>query len=145
MNLILKRGIQSLWEDEDGFIWIGTGEDGACGYNPNSGEIVTYLMKEGKNSIRDNDIHYVFKDRDKNLWFGYHNHGVSLMYKKTLKYDFQLPTSDEPQDHPLNSSGQIEEDEDGGIWFGTDQGTIISITRWINKTKLSPISGPNSG
>ena len=144
-----KRGIQSLWEDEDGLIWIGTGEDGACGYNPNSGEIVTYLTKEGKNSIRDNDIHYVFKDRDKNLWFGYHDHGVSLMYKKTLKYDFLLPAKDLPQEHPLNSCGQVEEDEVGGIWFGTDQGLLYQSPDGLTTQNYNPFpdqikDNPNS-
>ncbi len=119
-----KTGIQSLWQDEEGFIWIGTGKDGACGYYPESGEIITYTSEEGKDKLQDDDIHYVFKDRDKNLWFGYHDHGVSLMYKKTLKYDYILPAKDQPQNHPLNSLSQIEEDEDGGIWFGTEQGLL---------------------
>jgi signal transduction histidine kinase/ligand-binding sensor domain-containing protein len=119
-----KRAIQSLWEDQDGVIWIGTGEDGACGYHPESGEIITYLHKEGDNSIRENDIHYVFKDKDTNLWFGYHDHGISLMYQKTLNYEYLLPSEDHPKDHPLNSMGQLEEDQEGGIWFGTEQGLL---------------------
>jgi len=136
-----KKGIQSLWQDVDGFIWIGTGEDGACGYHPESGEIITYLSKEGKNSILDNDIHYVFKDRDKNLWFGYHDYGVSLMYKKTLKYDYQLQAREKPKDHPLNSSGQIEQDENGGIWFGTEQGLLYQSPDGSSTQNYVPFPG----
>tara|TARA_R100001143_G_scaffold63570_1_gene72057 strand:+ start:6765 stop:10184 length:3420 start_codon:yes stop_codon:yes gene_type:complete len=117
--------MQSITEDIDGYIWLGTGEIGAIKYHPESGVVQRFRHNSNnQNSISEDDVHYVFKDSDDNVWFGYHNVGISVMYTQPWEYSFnQLTDSDDPA-HPLNDIHTVQEDEAGNIWMATHGGLI---------------------
>ena len=121
-----NQPIQSLSEDEEGTIWVGTGLLGAYGINQETGDLVSFRHEAGNNkSISEDDVHYALKDRDGNMWFGYHKSGISYMYKESWNYTYSLAMKDLPIRHPVNEIIKMTEDPSGGIWLGTSRGLVL--------------------
>jgi signal transduction histidine kinase/ligand-binding sensor domain-containing protein len=118
--------MQSITENSSGHLWIGTGTLGAFRYNPETGEVKTIRHKnDDSNSIAEDDVHYVFEDMDGNIWFGYHNYGISYMYSQYWDYAFNLVSEDHEPAHPVNYIHEIAEDESGNLWLATHQGLVL--------------------
>jgi signal transduction histidine kinase/ligand-binding sensor domain-containing protein len=117
--------IQSVSEDNVGNIWIATAYIGALRYHPETGDVQPFRRSSNtQNSILEDDIHYVFVDSDDNVWFGYHDFGVSVMYTQPWDYTYSLlPVSNDPE-HPVNQIRGISDDEAGNLWMATGAGLV---------------------
>ncbi len=117
---------QSVTEDQDGCVWLGTGLMGAIKWNLEDGDVITYRYDPAdERSINSDDVHYAFVDDQGNTWFGYHNLGISLMWANTWKYKFQLAINKFDRDQPENDLRNIAEDEAGNLWFTTPAGLVL--------------------
>jgi signal transduction histidine kinase/ligand-binding sensor domain-containing protein len=118
--------MQSIFEDNHGNLWLGTDGLGAFKYNPETDEAIRFLHEGGnQNCISENDVHFVFEDIDRNVWFGYHNFGISVMYSQPWEYQFKRLTEAVDSAHPLNDIRQVIEDEAGNLWMATHQGLVM--------------------
>jgi signal transduction histidine kinase/ligand-binding sensor domain-containing protein len=117
---------QSVTEDANDNIWLGTGISGAIRWNPETGDVVTFRHDPGnENSIHEDDVHYVFVDDQQNVWFGYHFLGLSVMHSQEWSYTFRLATEEFDPDHPANRLFEFTEDREGNLWFPTHAGLVF--------------------
>ncbi|TVP98921.1 MAG: hypothetical protein EA359_17670 [Balneolaceae bacterium] len=132
--------IQSVSEDKVGNIWIGTAFIGALRYHPETGDVQSFRRSiNTQNSILEDDIHYVFVDSDDNIWFGYHDFGVSVMYTQPWDYTFTLlPVSNDP-DHPVNQIRGISDDEAGNLWLATG----VGLARYLPESHTMDLFAPD--
>ncbi|MFT6867321.1 MAG: signal transduction histidine kinase/ligand-binding sensor domain-containing protein [Cyclobacteriaceae bacterium] len=119
------RNIQSIREDGQGRLLIGTGYSGAIRWNYETDEIDRFINEASDlNTVNSNDVHFLFEDSNENLWFGYHFVGLSMMYFNSLDYSFT--NLGEELDIELNSGDifHVTEDDEGNLWFPTEKGLI---------------------
>lgn len=117
-------------------LWLGTAM-GACRLDPASGQIQVYQATYGQpNSLADNIVRKIFKDRMGQIWVGCYNHGLSLYRAETNDFQnffYEIPAIDSLQaDHPrlneswLNSFKAMAQDADDPdlFWLGTPLGLV---------------------
>lgn len=71
--------VGSLYEDEEGIIWIGTTGGGLNAYNPDTEEFTYYTIKDG---LANNLVYATINDNEGNLWISTKN-GLSKLVKNT--------------------------------------------------------------
>jgi len=117
---------QSVTEDANGYIWLGTGLLGAIRWNTATGEAVTFRHDpDNENSIHEDDVHYAFVDDQQNVWFGYHFLGISVMHSQAWSYTYRQATEEFGADHPANRLTELAEDSEGNLWFATPAGLVF--------------------
>lgn len=106
--------IYSIASDNKGCVWFGTKEGASC-FNPISGEIKNYSVKD---SLGGNNIYRIYKDSKGRMWFGALGGDLAMYdgirFKKFGKQDGIT--------HRFILS--ITEDKNGNIWLGTYGGAI---------------------
>lgn len=121
-----NQPMQSLYEDQDGTIWVGSGYLGAIGISKENDLVRQFRHDSGNNkSIAEDDVHYALKDRDGNMWFGYHNSGISFMYEETWNYTYGLAMNNLSIEHPVNQVFNLVEAPSGDLWLGTSRGLVV--------------------
>lgn len=121
-----NENFQGLHEDAQGRMWLGTGFIGALMYDPGTGLVRNYRHEPGNlNSIREDDVHFVMPDESGNVWFGYHNHGFSVMYSDAWNYTYEKISEEHEWNHASNFFESYLEDEAGNVWIGTGDGLVL--------------------
>lgn len=106
--------IRSIYEDEDGKIWIGA-EQGLYSYSTN-----WKREKEIEDQLKDRNIHSILRDKDMNLWIGTFSRGINVFNSNNeLIY-----TSSKNDRFPSNSINHLIKDSKGRIWAATREGLI---------------------
>lgn len=84
--------VRSIAESDDGTLWLGTWGDGLIHLDKNDQEIARYKYNsKDENSISDNKVRVLQKDKYNNLWVGTTN---GLNYFNTQTKEFKrIPTS----------------------------------------------------
>ncbi len=129
-NSIAPGSIVALQEDNNGFLWIGTGNNGIYlkdleDHNKNKANFYHYTNEPNNNSSLSNDgITFIYKDREGTIWVGTFNGGINY-YNKIL-YKFRSIKQDPNNSNSLNSNniGVIYE-EGNLLWVGTQKGLNI--------------------
>lgn len=106
--------IYTLEQDEDGFLWIGTGEglyryDGFS-FNP-------YLEKD---SLAEDFILSSLKDSQGRIWFGHNNGSVTLL-DDGMFHPFDL------SEYTKSRINAITEHSDGSVWVITQNDGVILL------------------
>src|SRR6056297_692873 len=128
VNELRSASFQSVTEDSEGKIWLGTGLAGALHWDINTGEAeINRAASENNNTVASNDVHYAFEDTQGNIWFGYHYEGASIMYSESWNYDVYKPFPDLPDDDPKNTITYASFDDDGILWATTSNGLIKDL------------------
>ncbi|MCU4163427.1 hybrid sensor histidine kinase/response regulator transcription factor [Carboxylicivirga caseinilyticus] len=120
------NNIRTIYEDRDGFVWIGT-QNGLNCYDPKTAEIKKYFHSfHEANAINDNVINVLYEDQSGNLWIGT-NSGLNR------KYIDRLPDGTEkiafesyPHSAEIGNSiiTNILEDESGLLWIKPYRGIV---------------------
>ncbi|MFT7282336.1 MAG: signal transduction histidine kinase/ligand-binding sensor domain-containing protein [Cyclobacteriaceae bacterium] len=119
------RNFQSITLDSKDRLLIGTGEFGAIRWDLETDEVEAFVNKpEDINTVNSDDVHYLFEDKNSNLWFGHHVEGLSMMYVNSLDYTFRNFTEELSLESAANLYN-MSEDEAGNLWFSTSQGLIM--------------------
>ncbi len=103
-----RSGVYSIYQDTDGFLWIGTEGGGVTVFNGT--DFNTYTTDNG---LASNIIRTIFQDRNGNMWFGTQGKGATMFDG----HDF----SNINHINGLKSDvvRAITQDNDGNMWFGT--------------------------
>lgn len=104
--------IFSIFEDRDGHIWIGTGEQGVARFDGST--FTRYTTQDG---LVNNNVRFITQTRDGALWFGT-GEGISrLQGTSFINYTAQ-------DGAPKSMIRAIHEDADGVLWFGSYGGGL---------------------
>ncbi len=123
---LVQSQIQSICQDNDGYIWIGT----LGGLSKFDG--INFENYSTDNGLLNNQIDAVYNDKKGRIWLGtqggvsvYNGHSFdNFKFKKELSENFVL---------------SITEDISGNIWFATDGGGIV----YLKDTTFNYINLPN--
>lgn len=121
---MIDRSVESLSEDPSGNIWIGTSNIGALRLSTSSGDVRAYRAGSvfDDKSLAEDNIQTIFIDQDENLWFGYRDFGLSLVYSQTWNYNFMRAADDQGASQPANFVQVYKEDSSGNGWMATHKG-----------------------
>lgn len=121
-NSLSDNYIMSVYEDSEGYIWIGTNSSGLNRYDPKTGNFKLYTYDINDNtSISNNGITSICEDSHGNLWFSTW-WGLNKFDKKTEKFYRYFHDKNNPNTLPHDLVWVVYEDSRGMIWVGTDGG-----------------------
>ena len=113
-----KQDIETVFQDRDGSLWVGTSGAGVARYR--SGPFVSYTTREG---LADDRTNTIIQDSRGDLWIG-GAHGLS---RKTASGVSKVPE----KDFGGGAIRSIAEDGSGALWVGTSKGVARSnLRRW---------------
>ena len=122
--------LTALLADRNGYVWIGTRENGLDKFDPKTGFTLHYL-KEQKYSISDNRINALYQDRQGDVWVGTQDglsrlrskSGAKGFYKNERIYRY---AHNEKYSNSISNSSvlSIVQGASGLIWIGTDGGGL---------------------
>jgi signal transduction histidine kinase/ligand-binding sensor domain-containing protein len=122
VNDEIKSGVQVIYEDQSGRIWIGTHEEGVGIYDRKSDTYQPLAFADLQNTALG--IHSIMQDRDGNFWLGT-TQGLFLYNAQTRQF-MDFPGSDELSNTLVDHHPKcILQDQTGQIWIGTDNGGLI--------------------
>ncbi|HXL57220.1 MAG TPA: histidine kinase dimerization/phospho-acceptor domain-containing protein, partial [Chitinophagaceae bacterium] len=122
-----SNSVSCIYEDSDGFIWIGTDANGINKLDKKTNKIVQFKHSDDKNSLGNDKTTSFCEDKNGNLWIGTFK-GLNCLNRKT-----NLFTSYGVEDGlPHEKVVGILEDNTGNLWISTSKG--ISKFNPQNKT-----------
>jgi len=132
-NSLSDNYIMSVYEDSEGFVWIGTNYNGLNKYDPKTGnfKLFTYDINDNT-SISNNGITSICEDSHGNLWFSTW-WGLNKFDKKTAKFYRYFHDNNNPNSLPHDLVWVVYEDSRGMIWVGTDGGGAGMLNPKTNK------------
>ncbi|MGD9328666.1 MAG: two-component regulator propeller domain-containing protein, partial [Cyclobacteriaceae bacterium] len=123
---LASTGFQSVTEDSQGRIWLGTGTLGAIRWDRINDEVIIFRSdQDNENSINSDDVHYAFEDSRKNIWFGYHRRGISLGYSNPWEYEYVLPNEQAGPGDASNRVYSMVEDNKDNLWYTTTDKLVM--------------------
>jgi ligand-binding sensor domain-containing protein/signal transduction histidine kinase len=127
--IAFPTGIEALYEDRDGTLWIGTRRDGLYRYA--SGRLVQYTTRDG---LFDNLVGTILEDDAGWFWFT-SNKGVSRVLRSDLMADADgsadhveagsFDTTDGMPNRECNFGQGRWKSRDGRLWFATVGGVAV--------------------
>lgn len=113
--------IFSIYEAQDGIIWIATMGNGLWKYMPSIGKYKKYEYSEGSdNGLRSNCISSFMEDHYGNLWISTDRGGLSRYNKGEDNFTTYGIKDGLPDDVVYS----VLEDDAGRLWFGTNKGIV---------------------
>lgn len=109
------RSVLSLCKTSDGQIFVGT--DGG-GLNVLDKKNKTFSVISNNPTGYGNVVKTIYEDRQKRLWLGYFNDGLSLFDRKTNNFTHFRSNPNDPLSISGNNVWSIAEDENSNLWLG---------------------------
>lgn len=123
--------IHTLYEDAEGYLWIGTGK-GLKRFNPKTQETVIYTTKDG---LPGNSISAIRGDNQGYLWIST-NYGISRMTVKDKTFvNFYASDGIQGNEFIKNS---VSQSRDGDICFGGTEGITLFQPQIISNPHKKP-------
>lgn len=123
----LYKNIHTLYNDGV-YLWIGTFSKGLNRYNQFTGELVTYTHSDDPNSIINNHVFSIYRDRQNTLWVG--------TFSGLCVYDQQEDRFSRIDMLKGLVIHDIYEDSGGSIWVATFSNGLYrfrpSTSEWTN-------------
>ncbi len=140
-NSLLDNYNISIYQDDNGIIWIGTAGYGLSYFNPDKA-LFSFIhpSQNEKNSLPDIVGRTVCEDRQGNLWFGTGKGVAKYDRNKNLFSVFANEEGEKPVIHS-NSIRSLLEDDNGNIWIGTAKG----LNRYTPSTGTMDFFGEKQG
>ena len=110
--------LETIYEDRDGILWIGSDSEGLNSYNPGTDEIETYTeTSKAPFRIPSNDISSICEDAQGNIYIGSIKGGLIRLDKNTHKIEPVLSANPLERNLPVKS---LLFDSKNRLWVGTD-------------------------
>lgn len=118
-NKVIEGDFNAIVSDKDGFLWIGSENNGVLCIDRKRDRLTHYKHHpDKKGTLISNNIQSLYKDSQNRVWIGSQNKG--LCYFDEQK-DFFVPFDKVPQAYVRT----ISEDDHHHIWIGTEEGLYI--------------------
>lgn len=138
----LDDDILSIFEDNDGVIWLGTRNSGIISgkrtdiiQNKKATIFYNYAPNNSNESVTYRSISSFYQDKQSNIWIGTHLEGVNIV--NTTGEKIRLYNHFETDEVEINNQSiwGICEDSENNIWLGTDGNGLIKFNPFTNKTE----------
>lgn len=117
---LTQSTVNCVFQDSRGFMWFGT-QDGLNRYDGN--KITVYNNDvENPNSLAGNFITNIIEDKQKRLWIGTRNNGISIYFPQTQKFKRLVYAEGSKNGLSDNSIYGLYYDSDNMIWAATGRG-----------------------
>ncbi len=134
--------IFSIVQDDDGFLWFGTGYNGVFRYDGKN--LVTFQHDTNNpNSLPNDNAGNLILDSQDNLWIGSWGSGAIKFDLHSQSFTHYAYSPDAPGKLSAPKVQRIFEDANNTLWFGTFSGGINRFSR--SSQKFEPISMQNTG
>jgi len=122
--------INSVIQDDNGLIWIGTDHGGVNLLDKRNFSVRYLVNKEDDvKSIGQNAILNLYKDHSGIIWVGTFKKGFSFYHEKILKFPLYKHQNANPGGLTYDDVNRFVEDELGNIWIGTNGGGLFYFNR----------------
>lgn len=132
--------ILSIFEDNDGVIWLGTRNSGIINgkrseiiKKKNKTSFINYFPNNSSESVNYRSISSFYQDNQDNIWIATHLSGVNIVNPNGEKIRFHNQFSNKNEGVSSKSVWGICEDEKNNIWVGTDGGGLYKFNPYSNK------------
>ena len=116
------NNVNSVCEDSEGNIWVGTRLGGLSKYDRTHDSFRTFQHDNRSSlSISSNNITFIYCDHEKNLWIGTEN-GLNLYNKHTGGFKRFVNNPNDSATLSSSSIFSIFEDNNRHLWVGTAEG-----------------------
>lgn len=117
--------IQSILQESEDKIWVGTEGAGLFSINPETGNILKNYLNDPytEESICSNYIRTLLIDNENRLWIGTF-HGLSVLNDSNERFHNYHSDPFDATTISQNSIRSIIQDSQGGIWLGTYYGGV---------------------
>ncbi len=120
-NSLPDNFVWDLFQDQDGFIWIGTNNGGLSKFNPHTYEYTNFQSdRKDPQSISSNSIRAIKSDSQNGLWIGTDNSINHYDGKSFSKYFFPIF-----QNEVVPIVIELYLDNGNNLWIGTNKGLFI--------------------
>ncbi|HEY4110390.1 two-component regulator propeller domain-containing protein [Puia sp.] len=125
---ITNNTINTLAEDGDGNLWVGTENDGLIIFDT-AGVLHHFLHDDvDASSIGTNSLYGIYRDSKKNMWLGSFSGGLDLVNSDTRRFALYRHNSS-PYSLSDNHILRIYEDLHNNLWIATDGGGVNLFDR----------------
>ncbi|MBC3806336.1 GAF domain-containing protein [Undibacterium seohonense] len=120
-EILAGQEVRSLYEADDGKIWLGFAKNGAAWIDPQSGKIqLVKLDTLGVNKLGDNVVDIITQVRPEEIWVSRYGYGIYVLDATTgkilqrIRNDPALPGS-----LAFDQIGSMFKDQSGILWIGS--------------------------
>ncbi|NWF90227.1 MAG: hypothetical protein HXY50_12310 [Ignavibacteriaceae bacterium] len=130
-----KFSIMAITEDDSNFLWVGTFGNGLNRINLVNNTVINFQHNDlDENSIADNDIISLFKDKSGIIWAGTHlGEGISQLTRQSIKFNIIKSIPGSKLNINDNVIWSILQDKENILWIGTYRGGLNRIDEVRNK------------
>lgn len=121
-NLIGSNCVMSLFQDNEGTLWVGTDSDGLYGINLQH-NISRHFSHSELPGSAPTTIMCIYEDSNRNLWLGSYLHGLAKMNRKTGKCEY-MHIYDQNKS-PVTKVYSLLEDDQKNLWIATMGGGLF--------------------
>jgi hypothetical protein len=114
--------VQSIFEDSNGTLWIGTGGIGLIKYDPESKETRLFSPRLDGTGPSHPYVYCMFEDNKGNYWIGTPTGGLNLLNRETDEFLFIKNNPADPQSLSNDIILSIFQDRNENLWVGTSGG-----------------------
>jgi PAS domain S-box-containing protein len=113
------NNVNTIAEDRDGSLWIGTTGAGFDRFDRETGTFVRYEPDPASPDFRPASIRVIHEDQTGALWFGSWGKGLARLDPETGQFSVYAHDPEDPHSLSGNAVFAIEEDRAGDLWIGT--------------------------
>lgn len=146
----LDNDILSIFEDNDGVIWLGTRNSGIISgkrndiiQNKNTTIFNNYTPNNSNESVTYRSISSFYQDKQSNIWIGTHLEGINIVNPRGEKIHLYNHFETEEVEINDQSIWGICEDSKNNIWLGTDGNSLLKFNPFTNKTESFVFNAAN--
>lgn len=116
---IAHDGVQSIYKDKQGLLWLGTFESGAISFDPATGKFTAYRHRtHQKNSLSNNNVTAFYEDSKGRFWVATNRGGFNLLDRRQGTFKHYTQTHGLPNNQVFG----ILEDAQANLWLSTMHG-----------------------
>jgi DNA-binding NtrC family response regulator/ligand-binding sensor domain-containing protein len=130
---ISHNSIYSLFEEDNGILWIGTNGGGLNIFNPNTNSFSHFIYDPlDSQSISYDEIYDIYQDNAGVIWLGTYGGGICKFSKLSQQFAHFKKRLNVANSLNHDIVWSILEDDDGILWIGTHGGGLNRFDRNTN-------------
>jgi len=120
-NSLSNNIVVSIIEDNLGYLWVATAQNGVNRFNPNTGQFTRFISKNDDfDSLSHAQVQVIHQDKKGRIWIGT-NHGLNLYLPEKQAFARFYNNPLDAQSLPPGSIVDIEDDGEGNLWVASNE------------------------